>query len=183
MKKQHKHPLHIVTNKKIIMNQVKDFAYDIDCGLIYCIINHTEDNCEYERILYSVCWKLHMIARLVYKTKNGICKLAEDEYRREIFETLVETPDEVAIIIKRLGGDVSKDFFEHAYKCLNAIANNILKSIANVGEIVKIHELANMIDYVMRRNSNILELKDGETFGIEWDAFGVPEKDKKREAE
>ena len=89
MKKQHKHPLHIVTNKKIIMNQVKDFAYDIDCGLIYCIINHTEDNCEYERILYSVCWKLHMIARLVYKTKNGICKLAEDEYRREILETFV----------------------------------------------------------------------------------------------
>ena len=71
----------------------------------------------------------------------------------------------MATIIKRLGGDVSKDFFEHAYECLNAIAN--------VGEIVKIHELANMIDYVMRRNSNILELKDGDSFGIEWDAFGV----------
>ena len=168
-----KHQLHIITNKKIIKNQVKDFAYDIDCGLIYCIINHTKDNCEYERILYSVCWKLHMIARLVYKTKNGIGKLTEDEYRRELFETFVEMPDEVAIIIKSLGGDVSKDLSEYVYKSLNAIASNILKSITEVCEIVKIHELANMIDYVIRRNSNILELEYGDTFGIEWDAFGV----------
>lgn len=173
MKKQHKHPLHIVTNKKTIMNQVKDFAYDIDCGLIYCIINHAGDNCEYERMVYSVCWKLHMIARLVYKTKNEIGKLTEDEYRRELFETFVEMPDEVAIIIKSLGGDVSKDLSEYVYKSLNAIASNILKLIANVGEIVKIHELANMIDYVIRRNSNILELECGDTFGIEWDAFGI----------
>lgn len=172
MKKQHKHPLHIVTNKKTIMNQVKDFAYDIDCGLIHCIINHAGDNCEYERMVYSVCWRLHMIARLVYKAKKGICKLTEDEYRKELFETFVETPDEIAIIIRRLGGDVSKDLFEHAYKCLNAIASNILKSIANVCEIVKIHELANMIDYVIRRNSNILDLEYDNTFGIEWDAFG-----------
>lgn len=178
-----KHQLHIITNKKIIKNQVKDFAYDIDCGLIYCIINHTKDNCEYERILYSVCWKLHMIARLVYKTKNRIGKLTEDEYRRELFDTFVETADEATIIMERLGIDISDDLVEYVYKCLNVIANNILKSIANVGEIVKIHELANMIDYVMRRNSNILELKDGDSFGIEWDAFGVLEKDKKREAE
>ena len=47
----------------------------------------------------------------------------------------------------------------------------------------QVKDFAYDIDYVMRRNSNILELKDGDTFGIEWDAFGVPEKEKKREAE
>ena len=168
-----KHPLYIVTNKKVIKNQVKDFAYDIDCGLIYCIVNHTGDNCEYERILYSVCWKLYMIARLVYKAKNGICKLAEDEYRREIFETFVETTDEIAIIMERLGIKVSEDLVGYTYKCLNSIASFILSPIARVGEILKIHELANMINYIIQRNRNISELEYDDSFGIEWDAFGI----------
>lgn len=173
MKKQNKHPLHIVTNKKIIMNQIKDFAYDIDCGLIYCIINYTKDNCEYERMIYSVCWRLHMIARLVYKGKYGICKLVIDEYKRELFETFVETADEVAIITERLDIDVSDDLVLYVYKCLNIIASNILMFIANTSEIIKVHELANMIDYVIQTKGNVLGLKYGDTYGVEWDAFAV----------
>lgn len=168
--KQNKHPLHIVTNKKIIMNQIKDFAYDIDCGLIYCIINHARDNCRYERVLYSVCWRLHMIARLVYKGKDGICKLAADEYRRELFETFVETADEATVIMERLGIDVSEDLVEYVYKCLNVIASNILISIANSSEIIKVHELANMIDYVANKGK-VMGGEYGDTYGVEWDVF------------
>ena len=157
MKKQYAHPFHIVTTKKTILNQVEDFAYDIDQGLVYCIMNRDKDNVDYDRILYSVCWRLHMIARLVYKGKDGIGKLPVKGYRKILFEGFTESIEDVAHIINKIGVETTDENMKRAYKCLRSMEELIAHPIANVYEMIYIHELANIIDYVIQKNGNILE--------------------------
>ena len=157
MRKKHTHPLHIITSKKIIINQVEDFAYDIDKGLVYCIISRDKDNNDYDRILYSVCWRLHMIARLVYKGKEKIGKLLVKRYRKILFEGFTESVEEVAHIINEIGVEATDENIEHAYKCLRSMEELIVHPIANVYEIIYINELANIIDYAIQKNGNIMK--------------------------
>ena len=151
------HPLHIITTKKTIINQVEEFAYDIDCGLAYCIINNDKNNDEYNRVLYSVSWRMHMIARFVYKGKMGICKLSENGYRKILFEYFAESIEEVADIIKRMGIEATDENARLVYNCLRSMEGLISHSIANTNETIYINELANMIDYVIKKKGNVPE--------------------------
>lgn len=164
------HPLHIITTKKTIINQVEEFAYDIDCGLAYCIINNDKNNDEYNRVLYSVCWRMHMIARFVYKGKMGICKLSENGYRKILFEYFAESIEEVADIIKRMGIEATDENAMLVYNCLRSMEGLISHSIANTNETIYINELANMIDYVIKKKGNVPEVEYGSSlFPLNYD--------------
>lgn len=155
------HPLHIITTQKTIIKQVEEFAYDIDRGLVFCIINSTLNNDEYNKSLYSVCWRLHMIARFVYKGKLGICKLPTNRYRKILFEYFTENVEEVVDIIKRIGATATDENARLVHNCLRSMEGLISHSIANTNEIIYINELANMIDYVVKKKGNVPEAEYG----------------------
>lgn len=147
--------LHIITTKKIIMRQVDWFSLEIDRGLVYCIINGGINDTDYIRTLYSVCWRLHMIARLVYKGKNGICKLPENTYKKILFEYHMESLEEVADIIKMLEIERTETITKYVFNCLRRMEELIVHPIANVKEIIYMDELADMINYVIKKSGNI----------------------------
>lgn len=161
------HFLHIITTKKSIVNQAEWFARDIDSGIVKCVALKklkSENGGEYLHRLYAVCWRLHMIARLVYKGKNGISKLSNNTYRRILFEGLVETYEEVERFIDKniIAENAREDVTESAHKVLRVLEMAIVPPIANTSELIYIHELASIIDYVID--------KDGEVDDFEYNA-------------
>ena len=163
MKKRKKsvlHPLHIITTKKIIIEQVEWFALEIDKLLINCIVLkklEKENSFEYLQSLYSVCWRLHMTARFVYKGKAEIGKLHPDKYRKILFEGFVETYDEIERYIdKSLVEDHQReDMTRYVFQVLRCLEKVLVEPIAMTNELVYVHEFAAVIDYVIQKDGKI----------------------------
>lgn len=181
-KKSVVHPLHIITTKKIIIEQVEWFALEIDKLLINCIVLKKlgkGNSLEYLLSLYSVCWRLHMTARFVYKGKVGIGKLHPDKYREILFEGFVETHDEIERYIdKRLVEDEQReDMTRYVFQMLRSLEKVLVEPIAMLRELVYIHEFAAAIDYVIRKDGKI-STEDNQDY-----IFVLEEKHKEMEGE
>lgn len=159
-KKMEMHPLHIITKKKTIIEQVESFAGCIDKMLITCIVLKQlgkENSDEYMQSLYSACWRLHMISRFVYKGKNGIGKLPDDKYRKILFECFVETYDEIdRFIDESLIEDVKREeMTRYVFQVLRSLEKVLVEPISMMRELVYIHEFAAAIDYVIQKDGKI----------------------------
>lgn len=163
MKKRKKlvlHSLHIITTKKILIEQVESFARCIDKKLITCIVLKKlggGNSLQYMQSLYAACWRLHMIARFVYKGKYGISKLPENKYREIIFEGFVKTLDEIeAYIDKSLVEDEFRaDMARYILQIFCCLKKIIINPLTMIHEMVYIHEFAEAIDYVIYKDGNI----------------------------
>ena len=99
-----------------------------------------------------------MIARFVYKGKNGIGKFPKDKYREILFEYHVETYDEVERFIdESLIEDVEREnMTRYVFKVLRSLEKILVEPIAMMREMVYIHEFAAVIDYVISKEGNLL---------------------------
>ena len=95
------------------------------------------------------------ISRLVYFSKDGYyCKPPVKTYYEEIFESFVETPEEVFERTKRYGVcDLEKA--EHIYKLVWQVADLVCPMMACNCDQAFVSEYAYSIEYVIKHGGNL----------------------------
>lgn len=153
------HAGQIVTTKKSILWFIREIESPVTYNTVCLISDGLKGEYDYLR-LYSVCARLYYLSKLVYKGKDGVVKLKPNRYRKEIFDPLAETPDEVKRILERKKKDDSSksiltDHAEQVFRCLQIIERLWCTSMACVCEQIYIPELAYAFDYVIMNRGKL----------------------------
>lgn len=124
-----------------IFSLLKCFAYDIDSN-DYII-----------QVLVTANY-LERISCLVYKSSDGnYKKLSVEKYKRDIFESYAETPQEIYDRIQNYG--ISEIKAEWIHKMVWQIADLVCPMIACMSEQAFVSEYAYAIDYVIRHGCDL----------------------------
>ncbi len=129
---------------------LKCFAYDIDSN-------------DYVMQVLLTANYLERISCLVYKGSDGkYKKLSEKKYKKGIFESYAETPQEIYDRIQKYR--VSETEAEWIHKMVWQIADLVCPMIACMSEQAFVSEYAYAIDYVIRHRGNLSKPDIAELF-------------------
>ncbi len=151
----------ILTTRKTIIHMIWDIEYSVVENTIYSIASALSGKRDDWR-LYTVCDRLYYLSKLVYRGKDGICKLSPVDYQQRLFEPRAETVEEVARIMERIVREdkecpfeFSDELAETVFRCLTHIELLWCYGIACFYEQIYVPELAYALDYVVSRNGNL----------------------------
>ena len=139
----------IVTKRKNIKEMLGAKGTRTLMAIVFCIYTGPEHNL-YNVNLLAASMNLQLLGTLVYKGKGGYKKLPRRLYEIDLFEGFAEFPDEVEILIKRLGFIPEEREVQYVYNVLYAIKPLILEWLTMTNEIAYAPEFAYHIDYFIR---------------------------------
>ena len=122
-------------------------------SLLRCFIYDVDSNDYMIQVLLTANY-LERISCLVYKSKDRkYKKLSENKYKKVIFESYAETPQEIYDRIQKYG--VSETEAKWIHKMVWQIADLVCPMIACMSEQAFVSEYAYAIDYVIRHSGNL----------------------------
>ena len=131
-------------------------------SLLRCFTYDVDSNDYMIQVLLTANY-LERISCLVYKSSGGkYKKLSENKYKKVIFESYAETPQEIYDRIHKYG--VSETEVEWIHKMIWQIADLVCPMIACMSEQAFVSEYAYAIDYVIRHRCDLPKPEIDELF-------------------
>ncbi len=175
------HPGQIPTKLSIIRDEVFMKGHDALYSLLYCMISEL-DSPEYKNHLICAALWLERLSCYVYLSGEGQIrryeKPDEEFFRKNIFESWAETPEEVKDWIE--GSDkypksLTIDEAKKIYRKLWLVADIVCHMMACLEEQAFISEYAYAIDYVIRHDGDLERPSMGMLFPRNYPDFNYTE--------
>lgn len=164
------HPKQIPTTQKTIKRLCLDRSDEVVEQLIRCFLAERGSG-EYKNLVVAAAFALERISCLVYKKAGEHHKLTADQYRRYVFDSFAETPDEIRGHLQSITGRVSPwNKARWIHKLIRRIADVVCSMMASVSEQGFVGEYAYTIDYVIS-HENLPEPVMGLLYPINYPDF------------
>ena len=148
----------ILTTKNTILSFINDIEIPVVENTIYLLTYGFSTRDEYVK-LYAVCSRLYYLSKLVYRGKDGICKLDLERYQKEIFEGFAETVGEVTEIMTRQRSEgtepVTQQEASKVFKKLKILELLWCRGISCLCEQIYIPEIAYEMEYVIKNGDKL----------------------------
>lgn len=147
------HPGQIPTEPIIIKDELSFKGAKAIDSLIKCLTSDPGSTQQKNHLVIAAAL-FERVSCLVYKSKRGVFrKPSAETYKKEIFESWAETPEEVLSHTEKYGADSVKA--EHIHKLLWRIADLVCPMMACLSEQAFVSEYARAIEYVIERDGDL----------------------------
>ena len=147
------HPRQIPTKLYIIKEELHWCGSGAIYALLKCLAGEP-DEAGYKNCIVTAAVAFEQVSRLICKNKeNKYVKLSVKSYKKEIFESYAENPEEVLWRGERYG--VTPDRAERIFRILCRIADLVCPMMACTCEHAYVSEYAYAIDYVIRHGGEL----------------------------